>query len=63
MDRQDLIAWRKALHLTQATAAASLGMSRRAYQAFETGETPIDIRTDYASRYLAAHVELIITPK
>lgn len=60
MDRHHLIAWRKALHISQTTAAASLGMSRRAYQALETGETPIDTRTDYASQWIAAHVELVI---
>ena len=56
MSPADLKNWRKSMKLTQAQAADSLGISRRAYQAREAGEAEITRETELACRYLTEHM-------
>ena len=41
IDKESLKAWRKKLNLNQVEAAAALKTSRRTYQRWESGETPV----------------------
>ena len=68
MDAQELVAWRKGMaakvgrRVTQQMAADSLGISKRAYQLREAGESPLARETELACRRLEEHPGEIILP-
>ena len=66
MSPAELKAWRDSLDLSQRDAAKALGVTPATYQALERGTSfvtgkpiEIDLRTEFACRYLAEHPELI----
>jgi transcriptional regulator with XRE-family HTH domain len=59
MTGDDFKAWRKRLGLTQAEAAAILGITRQGLQKRESGMFAITPETDFACRYLEEHPEAI----
>jgi DNA-binding XRE family transcriptional regulator len=62
MTSQDLRDWRARLGLTQAAAAATLGITLRGYQKREMGEAPIDREAELACLYLEEHPEEMRRP-
>jgi DNA-binding XRE family transcriptional regulator len=54
MEKETLRAWRKARALTQREAADTVGISRRSWQDYEAGVSPIPLAIAYACRAISA---------
>lgn len=52
MKSQDIIRWREELGVSQVEASKLLGVSKNGYQKWEYGDSPIDIRTELATKYI-----------